>query len=133
VATKNGQKLGNISELLLDLRAQRPTFVILSVEKIPGDLRTFAIALSGLSTETDQNLRTEATLQTFMRAPLLDDNAWQAVSSLAGDSSIIFRYADAQAASSKSSALETSGSGRNRELGLVQAPFRVNTPISLNH
>jgi sporulation protein YlmC with PRC-barrel domain len=90
VVDSQGIRLGNISDLLIDLPGDRPTLAILAPGKSFGHSDSFAVSLFSLTPENSNSLRIEANERTFTQAPSLDDTAWAARHK--DQTAVIYRY-----------------------------------------
>ena len=84
------QTLGRVSDLLVDLTAERATVAILSVNRFPKSGRTFALPLRRLTLIAGNKLSLDTNPAQLEQAKPFNQQEWQFVG--AGSGGEIYRY-----------------------------------------
>lgn len=90
VVRPRGERLGEISDLLIDLPGSRPTLAILARSKLPGSKDRFAFVFGSLEKLRAGTFQVDATPESFADAKPLDDTSWQTPGT--PNATIIYRY-----------------------------------------
>src|SRR2546423_6114012 len=74
------EALGKISDLLVDLTAQKPAFAILAAGGMSNEKQTFAVPLRSLSPAPQAKYLLDANRTMFQQTPPFTEKAWLATS-----------------------------------------------------
>jgi sporulation protein YlmC with PRC-barrel domain len=126
ILDRRGEKLGELSDLLVDLTGTRPTLAIILASEPLGKSDQFAVSLCSLKPQQSGALRIEALAGDFENAPKLDDSKWHKAFGPAPD--VIFRFPleERQSSGLEIRELEQKGTLRSRRSGLVISSQKAN-------
>ena len=71
------QKLGSITDLLLDVSGTRPTMAIISSKSLLKNSECFAVPFRALARSKEDKLRVGCTRESLQQAVLLNERTWQ--------------------------------------------------------
>lgn len=96
MCNRQQEKLGTISDLLLDLSGRKPVFAILATGSILGRRGNFAVPLRAVRLTATRGLELDANQRRFAEAPPFNEHAWQAAAKRADNQ--VYRYVETKKA-----------------------------------
>ena len=90
VINRQNESLGKVSDLVLDVAGQKPTFAIISIGGFLKKGQTFAVLFRALSSSDQDKLVLDANQKIFEQSQLFDEKAWQSAST--SNTGAIYRF-----------------------------------------
>ncbi len=90
VVNRHQEKLGTVSDVLVDLTGRKPTFALVSTGRFLKRGRIFAVPLRALRLAPQRRLLLDAPSSLFEFAPPFDEKAWQEAATASGVA--VYRY-----------------------------------------
>jgi sporulation protein YlmC with PRC-barrel domain len=101
VYNRQQETIGEISDLLVDLKGRKPTLAIISPNKMWNEGGTFAVPVGMLTERDGDSWALDANRRMFSEAPSLDEESWQTTDGKG--TKVIYRYEDLEEAKRRAS------------------------------